>query len=82
MIILFIHQRQSKFLHVKEDQKHEILEYHCYLSCAICTITTNVDNYDHSAHETRHNEMFMDERIKRSSSICGSSLVCWLRHTH
>ena len=65
MIILFIHQRQSKFFHVKEDQKHEILYHHCYLSGAICTATTNVANDDHSAHETRHNEISMDARIKK-----------------
>jgi hypothetical protein len=64
MIISFIYQWQSKFVHVKEDQKHEILEYPCYLSGAICTITTNVTNDDYSAHETRYNEIFMDIRIK------------------
>ena len=82
MIILFIYQRQSKFLRVKEDQKHEILEYHCCLSGAICTTTKNVTNNDHTAHETRHNEIFMDARTKRSSCICGRLLVRWLRHSH
>jgi hypothetical protein len=42
MTILFIHQRQSKFLHVKGDKEHEILECR-YLAGAICTITTDVE---------------------------------------
>ena len=75
MIILFIHQRQSKFLHIKEDQEYEILEYRYYSSGAICTVTTNVENDDHGAHETRLNEIFMDARIKISSCIYGRLLV-------
>jgi hypothetical protein len=82
MTILSIHQRQSKFLHVKEDKEHDILEYRCYSSGAICTIKTNVKNDDHGAHETRHNEIFIDARIKRSSCICGRSFIRLLRHTH
>jgi hypothetical protein len=74
MNILCIHKPQSKFLHAKEDKEHEILEY-SYLSSAIYIITTNVGNDDHGAHETRHNKIFMDARIKRSSCIF-LSFVC------
>jgi len=49
--ILLIHQRKSTFLHEKGDQKHEIFEDNCHLSGAICTVTTNVENDYHRAHD-------------------------------
>jgi hypothetical protein len=46
-------------------QKNETFDDNCYLSVAICNITTNVENDYHSAHDEMRNEIFTDARVKR-----------------